>query len=101
MLIDFLIRYENLDKDIKKLETKIDCPGLLETFQSITAKKNIRPKENTSSYEMYSKYPNAKLIIDRRCSKLAKKYEFFQKYRPMYKSNLEKAMQNYARNPLP
>ena len=95
IIIDFLIRYENLDEDIKKLETKIDCPGLLETFQNITAKKNIRPKENTSSCEIYSKYPNAKLIIDRRCSKLAKKYEFFQKYWPMYKSKLEKDIEEY------
>ena len=44
ILTDFLIRYENLNEDIKKLETKIGCPKLLETFQSITAKKNIRPK---------------------------------------------------------
>ena len=95
ILIDFLIRYENLDEDIKKLETKIDCPGLLETFQSITAKKNIRPKDNASSCEVYSKYPNAKLIIDQRCSKLAEKYEFFQRYWPMYKSNLEKAIEEY------
>ena len=100
IIIDFLIRYENLDEDIKKLETKIECPGLLETFQSITAKKNIRPKENTSNCEIYSKYPNAKLIIDRRCSKLAKKYEFFQKYWPVYKSNLESAMQNHDHNSL-
>ena len=101
ILIDFLIKYENLNKDIKKLETKIDCPGLLGRFQSITAKKNIRPTKHTSSCEIYSKYPNAKLIIDRRCSKLAKKNEFFQKYWPMYKSNLEKSMQDYAQNSLP
>ncbi len=95
ILIDFLIRYENLDEDIKKLEVKIDCPGLLKTFQSITAKKNIRPKDNASSYEMYAKYPNAKLIIDRRCSEHAEKYEFFQKYWPMYKSKLEKDIEEY------
>ena len=95
IIIDFLIRYENLDEDIKKLETKIDCPGLLRTFQSITAKKNIRPKDSASSCEIYSKYPNAKLIIDRRCSKLAEKYEFFQKYWPMYKSKLEKDIEEY------
>ena len=99
--VNFLIRYENLDEDIRKLETKINCPGLLETFQSITAKKNIRPQENTSSCEVYSKYPNAKLIIDQRCSELAEKYEFFQKYWPIYKSNLERAMRNYARNSPP
>ncbi len=95
MLTDFFIRYENLDEDIKKLETRIDCPGLLETFQSITAKKNIRPKENTSSCEIYSKYPNAKLMIDQRCSELTDNYEFFQKYWPMYKSKLERDIEEY------
>ncbi len=95
ILADFLIRYEHLDEDIKKLESKIDCPGLLKTFQSITAKKNIRPKENTSSCEIYSKYPNAKLIIDQRCSELTEKYEFFQKYWLMYKSKLEREMEEY------
>ena len=95
ILIDFLIKYENLDQDISELEVKIDCPGLLKTFQSITAKKNIRPRESTSSCEMYSKYPNAKLIIDQRCSELAEKYEFFQKYWPMYKSKLEKDIEEY------
>ena len=95
ILIDFLIKYENLDQDISELEVKIDCPGLLRTFQSITAKKNIRPKENTSSCEIYSKYPSAKLIIDQRCSELAEEYEFFQKYWPMYKSKLEKDIEEY------
>ena len=90
ILADFLIRYEHLDEDIKELESKIGCPKLLEIFQSVTAKQKTRPKENTSSYEIYSQYPNAKLIIDQKCSKLAEEYEFFQKYWPMYKSKLEK-----------
>ena len=95
ILADFLIRYEHLDQDIKELESKIGCPGLLETFQSITAKQKPRPKENASSYEMYSKHPNAKLIIDQKCSELVEKYEFFQKYWPMYKSKLEKNIEEY------
>ena len=95
MLADFLIRYEYLEEDIKELEAKIECPGLLRTFQGITAKQKARPKEKISSCEMYSKYPNAKLIIDQRCSELTKKYEFFQKYWPMYKSKLEKDIKEY------
>ncbi len=95
ILADFLIRYEHLEEDIKKLEAKIDCLGLLETFQSITAKKNLRFKEKASSCEMYSKYPNAKLIIDQRCSELADEYEFFQKYWPPYKSKLERDIEAY------
>ena len=95
ILADFLIRYENLAEDIKELETKIDCPGLLETFQSITAKKNMRPEEKASSYEIYSKYPNAKLTIDQRCSELSDEYQFFSKYWPLYKSKLEKDIEAY------
>ena len=95
ILIDFLIKYENLGQDIGELEVKIDCPGLLRTFQGVTAKKNIRPKESTSSCEIYSKYPNAKLVIDQRCLELAEKYEFFQKYWPAYKSKLERDIEAY------
>ena len=95
IIMDFLIKYENLNQDIGELEVKIDCLGLLKTFQSITAKKSIRPKDGASSCEIYSKYPNAKLIIDQRCSKLAEEYEFFQKYWPMYKSKLEKDIEEY------
>ena len=92
LLTDFLIRYEHLDEDIKTLETKIDCPGLLKTFQSINAKGNRRPKKGTSSAEMYSKYPNAKLIIDKRGYEAADKYEFFKTYWPEYKRKLEEAI---------
>ena len=92
LLTDFLIRYEHLDEDIKTLETKIDCPGLLKTFQSINAKGNRRPEKGTSSAEMYSKYPNAKLIIDKRGYKAADKHEFFKTYWPEYKQTLEEAI---------
>ena len=95
ILADFLIRYEHLGQDIKELESKIGCPGLLKTFQGITAKQAGRHKEKISSCEMYSKYPNAKLILDQRCSELEGKYEFFQKYWPMYKSKLEKDIEEY------
>ena len=92
---DFLIRYEHLIEDIKILESKINCPGLLQTFQGITAKGHYRPKTGTASYEMYFKYPDAKKILDEQCSKDASKYEFFQKYWPMYKVELEKAIAHY------
>ena len=97
MLTDFLIRYEHLDNDIKELETKIDCPGLLKTFQHITAKKGLRPQtEETAAYRMYSKYPAAKTILDERCNKAANKYEFFRKYWPIYKVSLENAIKDYT-----
>ena len=86
---DFLIRYEYLNEDIKKLEMNIGCPGLLKTFQGINAKKGFRPQTGASSYMMYSKYPDAKLMIDKRCSLNIDKYEFFRKHWPMYKAILE------------
>ena len=96
--VDFLIRYENLNEDIKNLEGKINCPGLLRTFQDITAKGNRRPQTGTSCSEIYSKYPKAKIIIDKRCYENADKYEFFQKYWFTYKFQLEKTMRIYCLN---
>ena len=95
ILADYLIRYEHLDEDIKELESKIACPGLLKTFQSISAKKNSRLKTGASSCEMYSKYPTAKSIIDNKSYELSDRYEFFQKYWPEYKSKLEEALKKY------
>ena len=96
LLTDFLIRYEHLDKDIKELEIRINCPGLLNTFQSITAKRGIRPQIGTAAYEMYSKYPAAKTAVDERCNKAAKEYEFFSRYWPAYKSRLEDAIKEHG-----
>ena len=92
LLTDFLIRYEHLDEDIKELEIKINCPGLLDTFQSTASKKGIRSKVGTAAYEMYSKYPAAKAIVDERCKEAAKEYEFFSRYWPDYKARLEDAI---------
>ena len=96
LLTDFLIRYEHLDEDIKELEIKINCPGLLDTFQSFTARGGIRPKIGTAAYEMYSKYPAAKAIVDERCKEAAKEYEFFGRYWPAYKARLEDAMKAHG-----
>ena len=63
-VLNFVIRYENLVKDIEKLETKIALPGLLETYQSIGDKRHIRPATGASLYEVYLRYPRAKRMID-------------------------------------
>ena len=89
---DFLIRYEHLSEDIKDLETKIDCPNLLKTFEGIQTKQGHRPKI-ASKQAIYSKYPNAKLIMDKICNDYSDTYEFFQKYWPMYKADLERALE--------
>ena len=95
ILVDFIIKFENLDEDISQLERKIDCPGLLATFQNIDRKKNIRPSK-TDPYIIYSKYPSAKLIIDERCQKYYDEgNEFFRKYWPAYKTKLEETISKY------
>ena len=86
---DFIIRYEHLNEDIKKLEEKIACPGLLETFLSLDVKGNIRPKKTASLYEVYSKYPKAKAMIDEVYYRHSDKYELMQEYWPAYKAELE------------
>ena len=88
-VLDFVIRYENLVKDISKLETKIAVPGLLETYQSIGAKKHIRPATRTSPHEVYLCYPKAKLMIDQLYQENYDKYELLRKYFPIYKSEME------------
>ena len=94
---DFLIRYEHLDEDIKNLETKINCPGLLDTFQSIKAKGNLRPRR-TAPYEMYSIYPKAKSIVDEILYEQQSQYEFLRKYWPTYKSKLEEAITRHQKS---
>ena len=86
---DFIIRYEHLNEDIKKLEEKIACPGLLETFLSLNAKGDIRPKKGTSLYDVYSKYPKAKAKIDEMYCKYLDEYELIQEYWPAYKAELD------------
>ena len=99
LLTDYLIRYEHLAEDIGELEKKIGCPGLLKTFQDTRKKGDTRPKTGVSSCEMYSKYPNAKRLIDEACREWADKgYEFFETYWPAYKAKLEQEMLEYKKS---
>jgi len=74
--VDFFIRYEHLDEDIATLEKKLNIKGLLDTFKSLKAKANLRPKSGTSIQEMYKKHPVAKKIIDRTCAQEIKKFGY-------------------------
>ena len=94
---DFLIRYEHLEEDIRRLEAKINCPGLLDTFQNVRAKGNTRPRR-TAPYEMYSIYPEAKSIIDEILYDQQNQYEFLRKYWPAYKSKLEEAITRHQKS---
>ncbi len=46
-VIDYMIKYENLQQDITLLEKKINAPGLYQTFSRMNAKGNIRPHNAT------------------------------------------------------
>ncbi len=85
-VIDFLIRYEHLNEDIKKLEIKIGCPGLLETFQNIRTKSNIRPP-GKDIYTVYSQNPIARAIMDKWYEK-TKQNELIERYYPIYRERL-------------
>jgi len=74
--VDFFIRYEHLDEDIKALQKKLNITGLLDTFKSLKAKGNLRPKTGTSIQEMYKKYPDAKKIIDKICAEEIEKFGY-------------------------
>jgi hypothetical protein len=53
-VIDYMIKYENLQQDISLLEKKINAPGLYQTFKRMNAKGNIRP-HNTNVNTMFTK----------------------------------------------
>ena len=90
-VLDFCIRYEHMAEDVKRLETIINCPGLWETMQNFSLNNQFRPDKKTA-YEMYSKYPQAKLIIDEDLYQNLDKYELLREHWPMYKSELEKTL---------
>ena len=92
LVVDFYIRYEHLIEDVKKLEMKIACPGLLETMEQFSIGTQFRPKQGTSLYEIYSKYPKAKSIIDEDLYENIDKYELLKDHWPKYKLELEKIL---------
>ena len=91
-VVDFYIRYEHLIEDVKKLEMKIACPGLSETMQQFSFNTQFRPKQGTSPYEIYSKYPKAKSMIDEDLYENIDKYELLKDHLPKYKLELEKIL---------
>ena len=92
LVVDFYIRYEHLIEDVKKLEMKIACPGLLETMQQFSIGTQFRPKQGSFLYDIYSKYPKAKSMIDEDLCENLDKYELLKDHLPRYKSELEKIL---------
>ena len=88
-MVDFVLRYEHLAEDIKKLEVKIGCRGLSDTFKGIHVKGQLRPTQGSSLGEVYAKHPKAKAMIDRMYYENYDKYELLRKYWPPYKSEVE------------
>ena len=94
LVVDVILRYEHLIEDIKKLEEEIACPGLAETFASVKTKAHTRSTQGTSLYEMYSKYPEAKRIMDQFYYDNLDKYELLEKYWLPHKTELENILNN-------
>jgi len=68
-IIDFYLRYESINEDIKKLENKFTkLRGLADLFSEIKSKAQYRPK-NITNKEIYSKSPKAREFV-------AKNYQF-------------------------
>lgn len=67
LVIDHLIRFENFEEDIVKLEQVIDLHGLYDTFREIRAKGSHRPKGATVS-EMFKGADALKAVIEKECS---------------------------------
>lgn len=75
-IIDFMIRYDNLQTDILNFESKFPTlSGLSETFVNISAKGQHRPKKATTE-EMYKNAPFAKDLIQEICQEEIKIYNF-------------------------
>ncbi len=92
LVIDFCIRYEHLIEDIKELETKIACPGLSKEIQKYSFQSEHKPDQKASLYEIYSKYPEAKSIIDKELYKCIDKYELLRSHWLKHKSELEQML---------
>ena len=86
-VIDFIIEYENRDEDIKTLEKKIGCCGLLKTYKSKKSNRRCRPL-GQDVFKVYSQYPVTRALIDMYCSRIMNDNELIQKYYPLYKERL-------------
>ena len=92
LAIDFCIRYEHLIEDIKALETKIACPSLSKEIQKYSFQSEHRPDQKASLYKIYSKYPEAKSIIDEELHNHIDKYELLRSHWLKHKSELEQML---------
>ena len=86
LAIDFLMRFENMQEDVKKLEQRINCPGLLQKYNRDHWIRNLRPPGQDVN-KVYAKYPLARAMIDKELSE-AMENEVIRKYYPLYKKKL-------------
>ena len=94
-IVDFIIRYENLDEDIERLEDRINCPGLLKTFQNTKIHSQYRPS-GQDVYTVYAKYPLARAIIDEYFVNNMEN-ELIKKYYPLYKKQMDLKLEESKR----
>lgn len=75
-VIDFYIRYETFQEDIKKLEERFtELSGLGDIFTQIKAKGQYRPR-NASTSELFSRAPKAKELITKMCRFELEKFQY-------------------------
>ena len=86
-IIDFIIKYENFNEDIKKLENRINCPGLAKTLHNNKIHSQYRPS-GQDIYTVYARYPLARAIIDEYFANNMKN-ELIQEYYPLYKKQID------------
>jgi|CXWL01.1.fsa_nt_gi hypothetical protein len=75
-VVEFYLRYENLEEDVSALELKIGKSGIWNQFRNINAKGNLRPRTGTSAKEYFSKAPQATRIVQSRCTYEIEKFGY-------------------------
>ena len=75
-IIDYMIRYDKLDQDIRILENKYkSLNGLANTFLNLSTKAHYRPKKATAQ-EMFKNAPEALNFVLEQCKEDIEKYNF-------------------------
>ncbi len=75
-IIDYMIRYDKLDQDIRNLENEFESlNGLASTFRNLSTKAHYRPKKATSQ-QMFENAPEALNFVIEQCREDIEKYNF-------------------------
>ena len=77
LLVDYVIKFENIEQDVKKIQKKLNVDeDLFSIIQNSSSKTNVRPKR-TNPYELYCDYTSS--LVEMLCEK---EIEYFDYKRP-------------------